>query len=56
VRSGRLAGMVRGTLQAVCCRTIPIARKHRCGIIVLEMALDKLRSGQQELFPLQALK
>ncbi|MBD9541492.1 hypothetical protein IB276_18730 [Ensifer sp. ENS04] len=37
--------LVRETLAAVCDRTISMARKHRCGTIVLEKGLGKLRSS-----------
>jgi IS605 OrfB family transposase len=36
---------VRETLAAVCDRAISMARKHRCGTIVLEKGLGKLRSS-----------
>jgi hypothetical protein len=36
---------VRETLSAVCERAISLARKHRCGNIVLEKGLGKLRSS-----------
>lgn len=38
------AELVRETLAAVCGRAIGMARKHRCGTIVLEKGLGKLRS------------
>jgi IS605 OrfB family transposase len=37
--------LVRETLAAVCDRAISMARKHRCGTIVLEKGLGKLRSS-----------
>ncbi|WP_058324783.1 IS200/IS605 family element transposase accessory protein TnpB [Sinorhizobium sp. GL28] len=39
------AELVRETLGAVCDRAISMARKHRCGTIVLERGLSKLRSS-----------
>ncbi len=37
--------LVRETLAAVCDRAVSMARKHRCGTIVLEKGLGKLRSS-----------
>jgi IS605 OrfB family transposase len=37
--------LVRETLAAVCDRAMSMARKHRCGTIVLEKGLGKLRSS-----------
>jgi|GEM_PF-1887834 IS605 OrfB family transposase len=37
--------LVRETLAAVCDRAISMARKHRCGTIILEKGLGKLRSS-----------
>jgi hypothetical protein len=37
--------LVRETLAAVCDRAISMARKHRCGTILLEKGLGKLRSS-----------
>ncbi|MCY1315034.1 hypothetical protein D9M68_151890 [compost metagenome] len=39
------AELVRETLAAICDRAISMARKHRCGTIVLEKGLGKLRSS-----------
>ncbi|MBZ7924796.1 hypothetical protein LAC81_29085 [Ensifer adhaerens] len=39
------AELVRETLAAVCDRAISMARKHRCGTIVVEKGLGKLRSS-----------
>lgn len=37
--------LLRETLAAVCDRAFSMARKHRCGTIVLEKGLGKLRSS-----------
>lgn len=42
--------LVRETLAEVCDRAISMARKHRCGTIVLEKGLGKLRSSGKSRF------